>query len=152
MTNTYKEGKIMLVPSLFTENFVNDFFNGAFDRTPSLFHASGSSLMSADVKEFKDHYEMALELPGYQKEDVNASLKDGYLTIEAKREESSDQEDGHYIRRERYVGTLTRTFFVGEDVKQEDIKAKFENGILSIHVPKVDYKPEIEEARNIVIE
>lgn len=144
----------MLVPSLFTDNFVNDFFNGAFDRTPALFKATGSSSMSADVKEFKDHYEMALELPGYDKQDVTASLKDGYLTIEAKREEKQDQEDdgGRYIRRERFVGTLTRAFYVGEDVKQEDIKAKFENGVLDICVPKVDYKPEIEEARHIVIE
>ena len=144
----------MLVPSLFTENFVNDFFNGAFDRTPSLFHASGSSLMSADVVEYKDHYEMALELPGYNKENVTASLKDGYLTIEARREANNDQQDneGHYIRRERFSGTLTRTFYVGEDVKQEDIKAKFENGVLTINVPKVEYKPEIEEARNIMIE
>lgn len=144
----------MLVPSLFTDNFVNDFFNGAFDRTPSLFHTSGSSLMSADVKEFKDHYELELELPGYKKEDVTASLKEGYLTIEGKREESTDDKDeqGHYIRRERYVGTLTRSFYVGEDVKHEDIKAKFENGVLSVSVPKVDYKPEIETSRNIMID
>ena len=147
----------MLVPSLFTENFVNDFFNGAFDRstrTPSLFHASGSSLMSADIIEYKDHYEMELELPGYKKENVSASLKEGYLTIEAQREASNDQteDEGHYIRRERFAGTLTRTFYVGEDVKQEDIKARFENGVLMLNVPKVDYKPEIEEARSIMIE
>ena len=148
----------MLVPSLFNDNFVNDFFNGAFnsafDRTPSLFHASGSSLMSADIKEFKDHYEMELELPGYKKENVNASLKDGYLTIEAQRSAENEEknEDGRYIRRERYAGTLTRSFYVGEDVKQEDIKAKFENGVLAISVPKVEYKPEIEEARSIMIE
>ena len=146
----------MLVPSLFTDNFVNDFFNSAFDRsrTPSLFHATGSSLMSADIKEFKDHYEMALELPGYEKENVNASLKEGYLTIEAKREETNTEEGdaGHYIRRERYVWTLSRSFYVGEDVKQEDIRAKFENGVLSINVPKVEYKPEVETARTITID
>ncbi|MDO5701848.1 MAG: Hsp20/alpha crystallin family protein [Lachnospiraceae bacterium] len=144
----------MLVPSLFTDNFVNDFFNSAFDKTPSMFKASGSSLMSADVKEFKDHYELALELPGYKKEDVTASLKDGYLTIEAKREENNDTEEPEhrFIRRERFVGTLTRSFYVGEEVKQEQIKAKFENGVLDISVPKVDYKPELEMARNILIE
>ena len=144
----------MLVPSLFTDNFVNDFFNGAFDRTPSMFHTSGSSIMSADVKEYKDHYELALELPGYEKENVNASLKEGYLTVEAKREEKTDEEDnqGRFIRRERYVGTLTRSFYVGEDVKLEDIKAKFGNGVLEINVPKVQYKPEIETARSITIE
>ena len=122
-----------------------------------MFHTSGSSLMSADIKEFKDHYELGLELPGYKKEDVTATLKDGYLTVEAKREETNntpegEQEQGRFIRRERYVGTLTRSFYVGEDVKLEDIKAKFENGVLDICVPKVDYKPEIETARNITIE
>ncbi len=148
----------MLVPSLFTDNFVNDFFNGAFDRTPTLFHATGSSLMSADIKEFKDHYEMFLELPGYDKENVTASLKEGYLTIEARREENRGNEEegevdlGRFIRRERYVGTLSRSFYVGPDVKQEDIKAKFDNGVLAINVPKVDYKPEVETARNITIE
>ena len=144
----------MLVPSLFTDNFVNDFFNDAFDRTPAMFKASGSTMMSADIKEYKDHYELGLELPGYKKEDVTASLKVGYLTIEAKRETDSNAGDdgGRYIRRERFVGTLTRSFYVGEDVKQEDIKAKFENGVLDINVPKVQYVPEVETARNITIE
>ena len=147
----------MLVPSLFTDNFVNEFFNsmsGTRDRTPSMFHTSGSSIMSADIREYKDHYELDLELPGYKKDDVTASLKEGYLTIEAKREEKQEEEgtDSRYIRRERFVGTLTRSFYVGTDVKQEDIKAKFENGVLSICVPRVEYKPEIETARNIMIE
>ncbi len=144
----------MLVPSLFTDNFVNDFFNDAFDRTPAMFKASGSTMMSADIKEYKDHYELGLELPGYKKEDVTASLKDGYLTIEAKRETDSNAGDdgGRYIRRERFVGTLTRSFYVGEDVKQEDIKARFDNGVLDINVPKVQDVPEVETARNITIE
>ena len=144
----------MLVPSLFTDNFVNDWFNDAFNTTPAMFKASGSSLMSADVKEYKDHYELSLELPGYKKEDVNASLKDGYLTIEAKREDKKDdsEDEAHFIRRERYVGTLERTFYVGEDVKQEDIKAKFDNGVLEINIPKVQAKPEVDTAQNIAIE
>ena len=96
----------MLVPSLFTDNFVNDWFNDAFNTTPTLFKASGSSLMSADVKEYKDHYELSLELPGYKK----------------------------------------------EDVKQEDIKAKFDNGVLEINIPKVQAKPEVDTAQNIAIE
>lgn len=144
----------MLVPSLFTDNFFNDFFNDAFNTTPTLFKATGSSLMSADVKELKDHYELTLELPGYKKEDVHAALKDGYLTIEATREDKKDDqdEDGKYIRRERYTGTLERSFYVGEDVKQEDIKAKFDNGVLEINIPKVDAKPEIETSQNITID
>lgn len=145
----------MLVPSLFTDNFVNDFFDNAFDRTPNLFHATGSTQMSADVKEFKDHYELSLELPGYQKENVHAALKDGYLTIQASREENNDEQDeesGKYIRRERYSGTLERTFYVGDDVKPEDIKAKFENGVLNIDVPKVEEKPEVDTSKTISID
>jgi HSP20 family protein len=144
----------MLVPSLFTDNFVNDWFNDAFSKTPSMFHASGSSQMSSDIKEFKDHYELSFELPGFKKENVAASLKDGYLTISASRteEKQEGEPESRYIRRERYVGKLERTFYVGDEVKQEDIKAKFEEGILLINVPKVEVKPEIETARNITIE
>ena len=143
----------MLVPSLFNDHFVNDFFESAFDRTPSLFHASGSTQRASDIKEFKDHYEMSLELPGFEKENVTASLKDGYLTIDASRKEESSEENSFtLIRRERFVGQLERTFYVGEDVKQEDIKAKFENGVLTVQVPKVDYNPELETARSIAIE
>ncbi len=144
----------MLVPSLFNTNFVDAFFNDNFDHRPSMLKTSGSSLMNADIKEFKDHYEMELELPGYQKEDIHATLKDGYLTIDATREETHEEgeEAGTYLRRERYVGKIERTFYVGEDVKETDIKAGFENGILKVNIPKVEYKPEIEEAKNIFIE
>lgn len=145
----------MTVPSLFTDSFVNDFFDNAFDRTPSLFHATGSTQMSADVKEFKDHYELSLELPGYSKDNVRASLKDGYLTIQASREEKNDQtdeENGKYIRRERFSGTLERTFYIGEDVKPENIKAKFENGVLEIDIPKVEAQPEVDTSRSISID
>ncbi len=145
----------MLVPSLFTDRFMNDFFNDAFDYTPQMFQTTGSTQMSTDVKEMDDHYEMEMELPGYAKEDVNASLKNGYLTIEASR--SFDKKDGeedksHYIRRERYSGKIQRTFYVGENVKQEDIKAKFENGVLHITVPKVTDQPEVETSKLISIE
>ncbi|MDO4615798.1 MAG: Hsp20/alpha crystallin family protein [Lachnospiraceae bacterium] len=144
----------MLVPSLFNTNFVDAFFNDNFDRRPSMLKTSGSSLMNTDIREFKDHYEMELELPGYQKENIHATLKDGYLTIDATREETQEEgtEAGVYLRRERYVGKIERTFFVGEDLKETDIKAGFENGILKVNIPKVEYKPEVEEAKNIFIE
>lgn len=145
----------MLVPSLFNDNFVNDFFNDAFNHTPSMFHATGSSQMSTDVKEFKDHYELTLELPGFDKNNVHASLKDGYLTIDASREEKNDEgneEDGHYIRRERYTGQLERTFYVGDDIKQEDISAKFANGVLEINIPKKVAQPEVDTSKSIEIQ
>ncbi len=145
----------MLVPSLFTDRFMNDFFNDSFDYTPSLFHSTGSTQMSANVKEYKDHFELSLELPGYAKEDVSASLKDGYLTIDASRsfeKKEGEEEEGRYIRRERFSGKIQRTFYVGETVKQEDIKARFENGVLDITVPKITKQPEIETAQAIAIE
>lgn len=145
----------MLVPSLFNDNFVNDFFNDTFNHTPSMFHATGSSQMSTDVKEFKDHYELTLELPGFDKNNVHASLKDGYLTIDATREEKNDEgneDDGHYIRRERYTGQLERTFYVGDDIKQEDISAKFANGVLSINIPKKIEQPEVDTSKSIEIQ
>ncbi len=144
----------MLVPSLFTDRFMNDFFNDAFDYTPNLFYSTGSTQMSADVRECKDHYELTLELPGYAKEDVTASLKDGYLTIDAERtsdKKEGEEDDSRYIRRERFSGKIQRTFYVGEAVKQEDIQAKFENGVLEITVPKVTPQPEVEEAKTIAI-
>ncbi len=145
----------MLVPSLFTDRFMNDFFNDTFDYTPNLFHSTGSTQMSADVKDCKDHYELSLELPGYAKEDVTASLKDGYLTIDAQRTtetKDGEKDDSRYIRRERFTGKIQRTFYVGDAVKQEDIKAKFENGVLEITVPKITEQPAIEEAKTIAIE
>jgi HSP20 family molecular chaperone IbpA len=111
-------------------------------------------MMHTDVREFKDRYEMGLELPGCRKEDIQADLNNGYLTITASHNENNDEKDkeGKYIRRERYSGKCTRTFYVGEDVRQEDIKAGFENGILKVTIPKVEAKPEVEESKHIPIE
>ena len=93
---------------------------------------STSTVMRTDVRETENGYELDIDLPGYKKEDVQAELKDGYLTITASANTSNDQKDsnGKYIRRERYSGTCSRRFYVGEEIEQSDIKAKFENGIL----------------------
>jgi HSP20 family molecular chaperone IbpA len=124
----------------------------SFPRFPK-YQVESASLMKTDVKEFDDRYEMGLDLPGYKKEDISAELKDGYLTVNASHEESNDEknEEGKYIRRERYSGKCTRSFYVGEDVKQEDIKACFEDGVLKLTIPKVEAKPQIEEAKRIPI-
>lgn len=110
--------------------------------------------MRTDIKEQKDGYELEIDLPGYKKEDIAAELKDGYLTITAssKKEAEEKDEKGTYIRRERYSGSCSRSFYVGEDITQEDIKAKFENGILKIGVPKKDAKPKVPENKFITIE
>ncbi len=146
----------MLMPSIFGENLLDDFFDFDYPRralrTPS---ASANGLMKTDIKEKKDLYELHINLPGVKKEDIQAELKDGYLTISATHGASNDEkdEDGTYIRRERYFGTASRSFYVGEDVTQEDIKAKYTDGVLKVRIPKVDpKKPEVEEKKFIAIE
>lgn len=113
-----------------------------------------TNVMRTDIRETDTGYELDIDLPGYKKEDVQAELKDGYLTITAKTENSNDGKDanGKYIRRERYSGTCSRAFYVGEDITQQDIGARFENGILKLSVPKKDAKPKVEENHFITIE
>ena len=108
--------------------------------------------MKTDIKENEKDYELSVELPGYKKEDVNAELKDGYLIINATNEKNDEEKDEKgYIRKERYYGSFTRSFYVGKDVKEEDIKAKFENGVLILDIPKeVEKLPE--EKKYIAIE
>ena len=97
-----------------------------------------TGLMTTDIRETEQGFEMAVDLPGVEKENVSAELKDGYLHISATINRASDPEDGkaRYLRRERFVGTMRRTFYVGDKVAQEDIRAKFHNGVLCIFVPK----------------
>lgn len=145
----------MLVPSIFENNFVDDIFNDVFS-VPFGFSKGGAkapvSSMNADVQEFEDKYMLDLELPGYKKEDIQAEVKDGYLTINAEHSQSNEEkEDGKYIRRERFYGKCQRSFYVGDAVTHEDIQAKFENGILEITIPKKEAKPEVEEHKYISI-
>lgn len=144
----------MLTPSIFSNNFMDDFFRDAFGDFGRMPHASMNNLMNTDVKEYDDKYEMALELPGYKKEDIQAELKDGYLYIQAKHNEEKDIQDdnGKFIHKERFTGKCQRSFYVGEHVKQEDIQASFENGILNLHIPKAPSVPEVEERKYIAIQ
>ena len=148
----------MFTPSIYTKDFANDFtdlmrgFGDFF--APSRFGFDSSIKgITTDVQEFDDHYQFDLELPGYKKEDVQASLKDGYMTITAQHEEKKEEKDeeGKYIRRERYSGHCSRSFYVGDIVTEEDIQAKFADGILKVEIPKKEYKPEIEEKKYISI-
>ena len=145
----------MLMPSIFGESLLDDFFdefNGG-TRNRVRYAAPSNGVMRTDIKESADDYEISIDLPGYQKEDVQAELKDGYLVISAKNERSTDDSDGKtFVRRERFYGTCSRSFYVGEEIKQEDIHAKFENGILKLSVPKKDAKPKVEENKYITIE
>lgn len=112
-----------------------------------------ANVMKTDIKENDKGYELDVDLPGYKKEDVKAELKDGYLTISASNDNTKEEkdEDGKYIRKERYTGSVSRSFYVGKYVTEEDIHAKFENGILKLSVPKVD-APKVEENKYISIE
>ena len=147
----------MLVPSIFGESLLDDFVNDfAFPYTPAkkVYGKEAAPLMRTDVKETKTGYELEIELPGVKKEDVKAELKDGYLTVSAVSNKSTDEKnsEGKYIRRERYSGSCSRSFYVGEGVKQEDIKAKFEDGTLKLEIPKEEAKPAVEQKKFISIE
>lgn len=142
----------MLMPSIFGESLLDDFF-GDFGgaRNNARYTAPSSSIMKTDVKETENEYEIHIDLPGYKKEDVQAELKDGYLVISAKNERSEEDKNKEYIRRERFYGSCSRSFYVGKEIRQEDIGAKFENGVLMLNVPKHVEAP-AEEKKYIAIE
>ena len=141
----------MLMRNFFNDNLFDDFF-GDFMR-PAFKTEYKPMLMSTDIVENEGGYELDIELPGYKKDDVKAELKDGYLTISAQtHSETEDEQKGKYLRRERYVGSCSRSFYVGKDVKQEDIKARFEDGVLKVCLPKPQPQLPKEEKRYIAIE
>ena len=139
-----------MLPSIFRDGLFDDFM----DLAPVTGQTKENSLMKTDAKETDAGYELEMDLPGFKKEDVKIQLAEGVLNIEATTNTENDEKDenGKYIRRERFQGTCKRSFYVGEDVKQEDIKAKFENGVLKVSVPKVEKQPEIEKKQYIEIE
>jgi len=140
--------------SLFGESLFDDFFEDFARpmRTASRYNTT-TGIMRTDVKESDTGYELDIDLPGCKKENVKAELKNGYLTINAETSQNNDQKDenGKYIRRERYYGTCSRSFYVGEDVLQEDIKARFEDGILKLSLPRREQK-QLPESTSIAIE
>lgn len=146
----------MLKPSknslsrIFGESLIDDFFGYPFSG-----YQETNDLMKTDVKELENGYEIAMSLPGVNKEDIKAELKDGYLTINASTSKDSEDKDenNRYIRRERYYGSCSRSFYVGDEVTQEEIKAKYENGVLRLIVPKKEAKKqELKEKNYIAIE
>lgn len=144
----------MLMPSIIGDSFLDDFF-GYPERTyaaPKQTQMNG--FMQADVAESEDAYTVEMNLPGVKKENVKIELKDGYLIVNAstKREVTEEDKKTKYIRKERYSGSGSRTFYVGKDLTQEDIKAKFEDGVLKLTVPKVEKKPEEPKSKYITIE
>lgn len=152
----------MLRPSIFGESLFDDwmddfpfgkeFEKAMFPAKDPLYGKHAKNMMKTDVKETEKGYEVAVDLPGFKKDEIKMELENGYLTISAAKgldKDETDKETGKYIRRERYAGNLSRSFYIG-DVKQEDVKAVFKNGILSISVPKEDKKAK-EEKKYITI-
>ena len=147
----------MMMPSIFGENLFDNWMDFPFEdeffgKKNPLYGKHEKNLMKTDVRETKNSYEVDVDLPGFKKDEIKLELDNGYLTISAAKgldKDETDKETGKYIRRERYAGNLSRSFYIG-DVKQEDVKAAFKNGILSISVPKEDKKAK-EEKKYITI-
>ncbi len=142
----------MLLPSIFERNFVDSFFNDVFSFPFSF--SKTSNWMSTNVKDLGNEYQLEMELPGFDKKDLRAHLENGYLTITAEREETKNENDekGRYIHRERYSGSCKRSFYVGDYLKEEDIQASFDNGVLKLVFPKDNKTTKLEEKKYIAIE
>ena len=151
----------MLMPSIFGENLFDDFmrdfpFYNDKDMKKlekKLYGRRGRNMMKTDIKERDDSYELEMDLPGFKKDEVKVALENGYLTISAAKgldEDEQEKKSGRYIRRERYAGACQRTFYVGEDVRQEDIKGEFKHGILKLTIPKK--AAQVPEKKYIAIE
>lgn len=153
----------MLMPSIFGENLFDDFFNDFpfyNDRDMKkaerkLYGHRAKNLMKTDIKEKNDSYVLEMDLPGFKKDEIQVSLENGYLTVQAARGVDKDEQEkktGRYIRQERYAGACERSFYVGEDVTQDDIKGDFHHGVLKLTIPKKEAKPAVEQNKYISIE
>ncbi|BFJ85868.1 Hsp20/alpha crystallin family protein [Ruthenibacterium sp. CLA-JM-H11] len=148
-----------MLPSIFGENLFDEFFMDPFNdpfftsSRNALYGKHSKNLMKTDVRETDGTYELDIDLPGFKKDEINAEIRDGYLTVSAAKGLDKDQsdKDGRYIRRERYAGQCSRSFYVGEGVTEQDISAKFEDGILRLSIPKKT-QPQLPETRRIAIE
>lgn len=146
-----------MLPSIFGENLLDEFFDEPWEknlfgaRNP-LYGKHAKNLMKTDVKETGDHYEVDIDLPGFQKDEISVELQNGYLTIQAAKGLDRDQKDqeGRYIRQERYSGQCSRSFYVG-DIRPEDVTASFEDGILRLTFPKAG-QPKLPEQKRIAIQ
>ena len=147
-----------MLPSIFGENLFDDMFRDfasfdPFSASDALYGKHARALMKTDVRETDNSYELDIDLPGFKKDELQLRLQDGYLTVSAAKGLDKDKKDkeGHYIRRERYAGQCSRSFYVGENITEEDVHAKYEDGILRLSIPKKD-APKLPERRVIAIE
>ena len=144
----------MLMPSIFGEHVFDDWMDFSFpDIDKKLYGKHAKNVMKTDIREMDDSYEVVIDLPGFKKDEIEVQLENGYLTISAAKGLDKDETDkqGKYLRQERYAGSMSRSFYVGEDITEEDIHGKFENGILKLDIPKVEAK-KVEQKKHIAIE
>ncbi len=153
----------MLMPSIFGEDMFDEFMRDFpfFDENAGnkiekkLYGRHAKNMMKTDIKELEGGYELEMDLPGFTKDEITAELKDGYLTVSATKgldKDEQEKETGKYIRRERYAGACQRSFYVGEDITEQDIKAEFKHGILKLFVPKKEAAPKVENKKYVAIE
>ena len=149
-----------MLPSIFGKDLFDDFFGYPFytdrdwKKAEKQAYTKRNDLMKTDVKETEDAYQLEMDLPGYKKDEIKVALEKGYLTIHAVKEEKKEEKDektGKYIRQERFTGACQRSFYVGENLTEADIKGGFKDGILTLTIPKKEEKPK-EEKRYITIE
>ena len=147
-----------MLPSIFRDNLFDDMFDFDFDREfdrmmRPLYGKHAQNMMKTEVRETGNSYELDIDLPGFKKDEITIQLDNGYLSISASKglDKNEENKDGKYIRRERYAGSMNRTFYVGSQLTQQDIQAKFEDGILKISVLKKDVQ-QIEQNKYIAIE
>ena len=149
----------MLMPSIFGENlFDDDWMDFPFEREfwgkkNPVYGKNSNRVMKTDIREYDTGYELDIDLPGFKKDEISVELENGYLSISAAKDLDKDEQNkqGKYIRRERYAGAMQRSFYVGDHITQEDIKARFEDGILRLSIPKKDAKA-VEAKKTITIE
>ena len=154
----------MLMPSIFGENLFDDWFDEfpfydmdkeMNNTEKKLYGKKAGRIMKTDIKETDKGYELIVDLPGFTKDEIKASVENGYLTISAAKgldKDEKEKESGRYIRQERYAGSCERSFYVGDAVKQEDVKAEFKHGILKLFVPKKEAEKAVEQNKYIAIE
>ena len=139
----------MLTPYVFARSMFDEVFDSAFNSR------STAGMMNTDIKESNEGYELIIDLPGVNREDLAAELKDGHLIISAtvgQKKDSETETNGKYLRRERFVGSFKRSFYIGNQVRQEDIHAKYDQGVLHLFIPKVTATPQIDQRNMIQIE
>ena len=153
----------MLMPSIFGEDLFDDFMNdfSFYNEAPfenvekKLYGHHAKNVMKTDIKETDEGYELEIDLPGFTKDEVKVSLDNGYMTVSAAKGLDKDEQEkksGKYIRRERYAGACERSFYVGDEITEEDVKGEFKHGMLKLFVPKKEAKPAVEQKKYISIE